>query len=117
MICITPAPPPQKIAARDQRRIKRRQSQQLDLVQFQSRMQPRTVRAEQDLVRPRATRGLLKQVVAAHAQAVRMDIRVAHKVVDQRQQFGRGHLPSRVVRHGHAEEARRIAHCAADARV
>ena len=73
-----------KLSERTKVRVGFRQPQRADLRKFHSGVEPRSVGAKQDLSRPRALDGLLQDVEATNARCVRVDVRVPHQVIDQR---------------------------------
>ena len=63
--------------------IVRRQSQQTDLCELDTRMEPRSIGSEQHLSRPRSPDGLLEQVEAADARRVGVNIRMLDELIDE----------------------------------
>src|SRR5438132_12880811 len=74
---------PEEVAGQNELLVGGRQTEQAHLRQLDSRMEPRSVRAEEELLRTGPLHGLDQQVEATHARRIGVDVRVALEMVDQ----------------------------------
>ena len=76
---------PEQVTPEDQRFFVARQFERTHLRQLNSGMQPRPIRAKEELPRSGAPHRLSEQIEAAHARGVGENIGMAHKWIDQGQ--------------------------------